>query len=70
MGIESVHDDLHTNARQRILKKGTQESRISFLESAVQKLLTKAIRSKLSRTDREFLKQLENAEKEHPREND
>jgi len=70
MAIERVHDDIQTNARQRILKKGTIEARLSFLESAVQKLLTKSVRSKLSATDKEFLKQIESVEKEHPREND
>jgi len=70
MAIESIHDDIETNRRQRLLKKGTLEDRVESLENIIEKLMTKSTISKLSKKEREHFEKIKKAKKENPEEND
>ena len=70
MAIERVHDDMDSNRRQRLLKKGSIEDRVEALEYLVGKLLTPSKLSRLSKREREHLDRIKQADKDHPEEND
>jgi len=67
MGIERIHDDFDTNRRQRLLAQGSLEDRVALLEKIV---FATAGRSKLPKQVKDKIKQMEDAEKNHPEKDD
>jgi len=70
MAIKSVHDDIATNKRQRILKKGTLEDRVEALENIIEMILTPSKLSKLSKKEREHFDKVKKAKRENPEDKD